>query len=99
MLDLTFTQLITEGTRVQKTLTDLAAEVAPIRTQSESNITALVALISRFDNASTTASATNSAGNIRQLVTLDYITLANTGSLTTASTVAAKRAEWKAILR
>ncbi len=99
VLDLTFTQLITEGTRVQKTLTDLAAEVAPIRTQSESNITALVALISRFDNASTTASATNSAGNIRQLVTLDYITLANTGSLTTASTVAAKRAEWKAILR
>lgn len=97
--NLTFTQLVNEGVRAQTSLTELTQAVIPIKTQTDTNITALTAIIGRFDAASSTATTSSSANDRRQSAVLDYIALANTGKLTTASIVAAKRAEWAAALR
>jgi hypothetical protein len=96
-----FSTLTAEGTETQTDLINLVAEVGAIKPTVDTNIITLNTLINRYDTASNTASSTavatstRTVGAIRQQVVLDYVTLVNSGQLSSVVTIETKRVEWR----
>lgn len=93
-----FDQFADGGTASLAKLATLRTTVLSTQPQTAENIIALGELIADFDAASTTATASTSAVTIQQTVYLDYISLANTGNLTTSVELETKRIEWNGTL-
>jgi hypothetical protein len=90
----TFTSLQAQGTTVQADLHKVVDETEQIKTQTSANITILRQLISTYDTASSSATATTSANTIRTKAAMDYSNLVTSGVLTTQATLDARRIDW-----
>jgi hypothetical protein len=89
-----FINLKAQAASTQTDLLQVVGETEQVKAQTSANITALRQLIFTYDTASSSATTTKSADAIRQKASLDYISLQQSGVLTTQATLNTKQIDW-----